>query len=151
MKTSILDTLCGPLCNAVTGGENGSQLLAIISKKNGFLISLDDNNNWYRYHSIFKEFLDKLLVESNIDKKELNFRAAVWSEYNGCPDKAIDYYLNAECYEETMKLISRQISELKDRGLSKVFNWVERLPEKLREDSFAISAAYTFYYGNGSI
>lgn len=147
MKTSILDTLCGPLCNAVTGGENGSQLLSIISKKNGFLISLDDDNNWYRYHSIFKEFLDKLLVESNINKKELNFRAAVWSEYNGSPDKAIDYYLNAECYEEAMKLISRQISELKKTGdYLKLFNWVEKLPEKLREDSFAISAAYTFYY-----
>ena len=151
-KTSILDTLYGPLCNAVTGGENGSRLLTVISERNGFLISMDDDSNWYWYHYLFKKFLDKLLAETNINKAELNFKAAVWCEHNRYPDKAVDYYLNAKCYEEAMILISRQVKELKKTGdYSKFFTWVEKLPEKFRKDNFAITAAYAFYYTEMSL
>lgn len=152
LKTSILDTLYGPLCDAVTGGENSNRILEAISERNGFLISLDDDNNRYRYHSLFKEFLNKMLAESSINKAELNFKAAVWYEHNGYPDKAIDYYLNAECYEEAMILITGQIKKLKKTGdYSRVFTRIEKLPEKFRKDSFAVIAAYTFYYTEMSL
>jgi LuxR family maltose regulon positive regulatory protein len=147
MKTSVLDPLCGTLCDAVTGGENGHRLLAVISEKNGFLVSLDNDSNWYRYHSLFKEFLDKLLTGSNINKAELNLKAAVWCEHNGYPDKAIDYYLNAKRHDKAMALITRQIRELKRTGdYARVFAWIEKLPKELKECSFDVKAAYVLYY-----
>lgn len=89
MKTSILDTFCGALCDAVTGTGGGSRLLKIINERNGFLISLDGDKEWYRYHHLFKELLDKMLVESDINRTELCFKAAVWYENSGYPNKAM--------------------------------------------------------------
>ncbi len=147
LKTSILDMLCGPLCDAVTVNGSGSRILEILKKRNGFLISLDNDNIWYRYHYIFKEFLDKLLTESNINRKELSYKAAEWYECNGYLNKAIEYYLQAEYYEKAMTLITTQIKELIQSGeYYTILKWMDRLPEKYRDNSFVIASLHTFYY-----
>lgn len=151
IKTSILDMLCVPLCDAVTGDDSGSRILEILKKRNGFLISLD-NNNWYRYHYLFKEFLDKLLAESNINKKELSYKAAEWYEHNGYLNKAIEYYLQAECPEKAMTLIAMQIKEIIQSGeYYTILKWIEKLPENYKDKNFVIASFYTFYYTEMSL
>ena len=57
LQTSILDRLCGPLCNAITGGSSGQAILVNLEHANLFVIPLDDEGKWYRYHHLFAEVL----------------------------------------------------------------------------------------------
>jgi LuxR family maltose regulon positive regulatory protein len=57
IQTSILDRLCGPLCDAVTGREGGQEMLEVLERDNLFLVPLDDSREWFRYHRLFADFL----------------------------------------------------------------------------------------------
>ena len=68
LQTSILDRLCGPLCNAVTGQEDGKAMLETLERGNLFVIPLDDQRQWYRYHHLFAEVLQAHLREEQPDR-----------------------------------------------------------------------------------
>ena len=57
LKTSILHSLTGSLCDCLTGGKDGGKMLESLSDSNAFIIKLDDEGSWYRYHHLFAEFL----------------------------------------------------------------------------------------------
>ena len=64
LQTAILDRFCAPLCNAVTQQEDGKEMLDILERSNLFLIPLDDNCQWYRYHHLFADVLQTHLIEA---------------------------------------------------------------------------------------
>ena len=64
LQTSILDRLSGPLCNAITDQEDGKAMLETLERGNLFVIPLDDQRQWWRYHHLFAEVLQAHLREA---------------------------------------------------------------------------------------
>jgi LuxR family maltose regulon positive regulatory protein len=84
LQTAILDKLCAPLCNAVTMREDGKEILDTLERSNLFLIPLDDQRQWYRYHHLFAEVLLTHLMEAQPEQiSNLHQRASAWYEQNG--------------------------------------------------------------------
>lgn len=106
LKTSILDRLCGPLCDAVTGQQDGRQTLELLKAANLFILSLDDERRWYRYHHLFSDLLQQRLLNQQPDAiPELHRRASRWLEENGFAFEAIHYALQAGEFERSADLI----------------------------------------------
>src|SRR5947199_9108528 len=83
MQTCILDRLSGPLCDAVSGRDDSQVKLAQVEHANLFLVSLDDERHWYRYHHLFAEVLrSRLQQQQPTVVPELHRRASRWYEHN---------------------------------------------------------------------
>ncbi|MEZ4517135.1 MAG: hypothetical protein R3C44_09965 [Chloroflexota bacterium] len=88
LQTAILDRLSGPLCNAVTGQSDSKEMLESLERDNLFIIPLDDQRHWYRYHHLFAEVLQTRLVdEQPAQVSTLHIRASDWYEQNGVPGR----------------------------------------------------------------
>ncbi len=129
--TAILNRLTGPLCEAVTGQSDGQATLEWLERANMFLVGLDDNRSWYRYHHLFAQLLLYRLqqVQPQIIP-ELYRRAGEWSQSHNLTEEAIYYFLNGEYFEQAavnLELISRQLVE--QGRLSHLTNWVDKLPQ----------------------
>jgi LuxR family transcriptional regulator, maltose regulon positive regulatory protein len=107
--TSVLESLCGPLCDAVVETTNKSQsLLETLERANLFLIPLDKERGWYRYHRLFADLLRRRLKQSRPDLiAQLLLRASTWYEQNDLPAEAIQHSLSAKEYERAVELIER--------------------------------------------
>ncbi len=88
-QTAILDRLCAPLCQAITGRDDAQALLEHLEAANLFLAPLDNRREWYRYHMLFAEMLR--LTLSAGQQGELHRRAAGWCDANGHPDLAVHH------------------------------------------------------------
>src|SRR5918992_647430 len=67
LKTSILDALTGPLCDALTGRSDSQVMLERLERENLFVVALDDERRWYRYHHLFADFLRRRLRRESAD------------------------------------------------------------------------------------
>jgi LuxR family maltose regulon positive regulatory protein len=106
LATSILNQMCGPLCDAITPGSNGQAILEELEQSNLFVIPLDDHRGWYRYHHLFGEVLRSHLHARGDDRPaELHVRAAEWFESNGLIVEAIHHALAAKDWERSIRLI----------------------------------------------
>ncbi len=91
-RTSILDRMCGPLCDAVLADEGSAQELEKIERANLFLVPLDNRREWYRYHHLFRELLQRELAETEPDLvRVLHGRAADWFEAAGDQESALEH------------------------------------------------------------
>lgn len=88
-QTAILDRLCAPLCQAITGRDDAQALLEHLETANLFLAPLDNRREWYRYHVLFAEMLRLTLPAGQ--QGELHRRAAGWCDANGHPDLAVHH------------------------------------------------------------
>jgi transcriptional regulator with XRE-family HTH domain len=89
IRTSILEQLSGPLCEAVAGDTDGQALLEFLERANMFVVPLDEQRTWYRYHHLFAEALrHRLLRESPESVAELHRRASSWYRANELPQEA---------------------------------------------------------------
>ena len=96
LRTSILERFCGKLCQAVTGDPSSQQMLDEIRKSNLFLIPLDTDGRWFRYHHLFAEVLYALLERDHPDEIDaLHLKAAAWFESEGHPGEAVDHALRS--------------------------------------------------------
>ncbi|MCU0509066.1 MAG: LuxR C-terminal-related transcriptional regulator [Anaerolineae bacterium] len=95
LRTAILDRLCGPLCDAVTAASDGQASLERLERANLFIIPLDSERCWYRYHHLFADLLRRRLAASASDARELHRRASAWFADAGLPDEAFRHALAA--------------------------------------------------------
>ena len=108
LQTSILDRLSGPLCNAVTERDDARAMLAALERGNLFIVPLDDQRQWYRYHHLFADVLQARLIEEQSDRVfDLHRRASVWYEQNDLPAEAIQHALLATDFDRAANLIER--------------------------------------------
>ena len=113
LQTSILDRLCGSLCNAITEQEDGKAMLETLERGNLFVIPLDDaaseaGLHWYRYHHLFAEVLRMYLDKACSDQApNLHRRASAWFEQNELLPEAIRHALDACDYERAADLIEQ--------------------------------------------
>ena len=133
LRTSILDRLCGPLCEAVVldPAVSGPATLEYLERANLFIVPLDNERQWYRYHHLFGDLLRKRLGQSltSGDIAEFHIRASQWYEDNGLELEAFQHAAAANDVERAARLIEGKGMPLQFRGaLAPVLNWLESLP-----------------------
>ncbi|MFN2196425.1 MAG: helix-turn-helix transcriptional regulator, partial [Anaerolineales bacterium] len=137
LQTAILERLNGSLCDAVTGQENGQETLEMLDRANLFIIPLDDERHWYRYHHLFRDLLRQRLRQTKLDQEILlHHKASVWYQKNGFPDQAIAHAFQAEEFDRAVHLIEEQADACWRRGEhAKLRHWLNTLPtESLRSN-----------------
>ena len=131
LETAILDQLTGPLCEAVTGQTEGGERLQALERSHLFVVPLDDQRTWYRYHHLFAEVLRaRLRVEQPGRAAELHRRASAWYAQQGLPVEAVRHALAAEDYEQAANLIELAWPAVsRDRQDLVLQSWVKGLPD----------------------
>jgi LuxR family maltose regulon positive regulatory protein len=132
LRTSILERLSGPLCDAVLEAQGSAELLEELERSNLFLVPLDDHREWYRYHHLFAQLL-RLEVASREPAllPVLHRRAAAWHQQAGNLDEAIGHASAAGEFTEAAGLIARHWLTYWRRGQrATVARWLDGLPEE---------------------
>ncbi len=133
LQTSLLDHLTGPLCDAVTVQADSQSTLEQLERANLFIIPLDEERRWYRYHRLFADLLRKRLYQAHPDTvSTLHRRASDWYEQNGYLTEAIDHALSAPDFERAAGLVE-QVAEttLAHSETITFLGWVDKLPDSL--------------------
>ncbi|WP_428242396.1 LuxR C-terminal-related transcriptional regulator [Gynuella sp.] len=130
LQTSILERLSGDLCDAVTGQSNGRSVLRSLEQLNLFVIPLDDERHWYRYHHLFAEALQARLQVEYESSASQHLRASVWFEQQGDFEDAIYHALKALDYERVASLVECCWPTLRLTASEHVFScWMQQLPD----------------------
>lgn len=137
LQTSILSKLNAGLCNAVTGQADGAMILERLFSSNLFIIPLDDEGYWYRYHHLFADLLVNQLKRVHPERvKELHERASRWYESQAMPQDAIDHALGAEDFARTTNLLEEHTWILLNQGyVSRIEAWMQAIPAEWRTSS----------------
>jgi LuxR family maltose regulon positive regulatory protein len=133
LGTSILDRMCGPLCDAVLGSPSasGQETLEYLERANLFIVPLDDERRWYRYHLLFGDLLRQRLGKPK-EFAEFNLRASQWYEENGDMGAAFHHAIAAGDFVRAAGL-----AEMAWQGMEESFRtatwlgWVKKLPEEV--------------------
>ncbi|MFC1926424.1 LuxR C-terminal-related transcriptional regulator [Chloroflexota bacterium] len=133
METAILDRFTASLCDAVTGSDDSRGKLAQLEATNLFLVPLDDERQWYRYHHLFADLLRNQLLQSQQGcMNELHLRASQWLEQEGLINEAIHHALSAKDFERAASLVeSVAITMVTQSHCLTVLSWLEKLPSAL--------------------
>jgi LuxR family maltose regulon positive regulatory protein len=141
LKTSILDRLSGPLCDAVTGTAearwNGRAYLEWLAQENLFTWSVDPHQQWYRYHRLFGSLLRSRLEQrlSPEEIAELHARASVWYASNGRVDEAIEHALAAGDVTEAARLVEAHRYQAMNRERwPDLHRWQSLLPREVVDE-----------------
>jgi LuxR family maltose regulon positive regulatory protein len=147
LQTSILDKLNGAVCDAVTGRADGAQLLDRVLKVNLFLIPLDDEQRWYRYHHLFADLLRDLQRAQHIDQAELHRRASRWYAQADLPGEAIQHALAAADYALAVQLIEQHATDMLMQWYGKtVEDWLRALPPEWSRHSPRTNLAFAWMH-----
>ncbi len=151
LETSILDRLSEPLCNAMTDQTDGKAMIEALERGNLFVIPLDDQRQWYRYHHLFAEVLQAHLQEAQPNRvSELHRRASVWFEQHDLPADAIRHALAAEDFARAADLIERVWLSMDLSYQSATWlGWVKALPDDLIRARPVVSVGYVWALLNG--
>jgi len=131
--TSILERMCGPLCDFVTGHYDGQATLEALEQANLLLVPLDSERRWYRYHHLFADLLRARLQHSQPERVAvLQRRACDWHAQQGLTQEAIAYALAAREFEQAAMLIQEEASAVAAQGIvGRVSAWIGALPEEI--------------------
>jgi len=135
VKTSILDRMSAPLCDAVTGTTDSQNILLQLDQMNLFIVPLDNQRQWYRYHHLFADLLrQQLRTTSGSNSRELHQKACQWYRENGLIGDAIHHALAIGDYEIVADLSDTLVFESIERNeLFAIANWLENLPNEVMQ------------------
>jgi LuxR family transcriptional regulator, maltose regulon positive regulatory protein len=157
LRTSILDRLCGPLCDAVLGIDRGGMvearhletaspssigrtqsqaILERLEQANMFILPLDNEQKWYRYHHLFADILRARLQQSSPELiPVLHQRAAAWFESNGFLAEAVEHSLAGGDWDQVERLIERVGPLTIVRGqVHTALGWMEKVPDDIMRE-----------------
>jgi LuxR family maltose regulon positive regulatory protein len=134
LHTSILERMTGPLCDAVCAVETdatGQATMEMLHRANLFVVPLDTERRWYRYHHLFADLLRARLRQSQPDLVNiLNARASRWCEAHDLASEAIHYALAAQDFDRAASLIEQNAMSAYQRGeVTTMFKWIYALPD----------------------
>jgi LuxR family maltose regulon positive regulatory protein len=151
LQTSILERLCGRLCEAVTGDTGGQEMLENLEHANLFIIALDNEGVWYRYHPLFAEVLQARLQQSHGERiPELHRRARNWHAQQGMMDEAVRHALAGADFAEAARLIEAVAGNMLRRGSSaSLVRWLEAIPMEvtLEKPRLCLTRAWIYSLG----
>ena len=134
LRTSILDRLCGPLCDAVLldASAPGQETLEYLERANLFIVPLDSDRQWYRYHHLFADLLRQRRRQTAVSSggvDEDHLRASAWFEASGLEIEAFQHAAAGHDVERAERLIEGGGMPLHFRGaLAPILHWLESLP-----------------------
>ena len=147
LGTSLLERLCGPLCEAVMGiSESANQritnspfahspfahshaILEYLERANLFIVPLDNDRQWYRYHRLFADLLRQRLQQSTADVGDYHRRASHWYEANGYPAEAFQHAVAASDFERAAELAEQAWPSMEDTFQTTAWlGWIKQLP-----------------------
>jgi LuxR family transcriptional regulator, maltose regulon positive regulatory protein len=131
LETAILERMAAPLCDAVTRRDDSRVMLKHLERANLFVVSLDDEGRWYRYHPMFAELLHGRLWQTRPDRvSPLHRRASEWYEREGLLPEAVHHALAGEDVERAICLIEGNALAMLHQGeLATVLGWLDALPD----------------------
>jgi LuxR family transcriptional regulator, maltose regulon positive regulatory protein len=152
LKTAILERMTPALCDAVysvgtsTGQQNSRELLKHLERTNLFLIPLDQEGQWFRYHHLFAEFLrHHLRVQMPLEIPALHQAASCWLTEHGYIPEGIEHALAAEDWQRAGQVIEQARDALLRRGeIYTLLAWYRRLPEALLHEQPALGLGYAW-------
>lgn len=156
LHTSILGRLCAPLCEAVVGHTetaDGQAILESLDRANLFIVPLDDERRWYRYHHLFREVLQARLrlAESPEGIADLHRRACAWLEGEGLFSEAINHALDSQDWDTSARLVVEHGYTIGFRGqVQTVLGWIDELPPgfQQRHPDLLMMRAFMLMFGN---
>jgi LuxR family maltose regulon positive regulatory protein len=133
LKTSILERMTAPLCNAVTQSSDSRAILTQLDQTNLFLVPLDDERRWYRYHHLFADLLRQRLQQDRRDLTPvLHRRASEWYQAKELYPNAVNHSLAAGDEERAAELIGSGGWDMLVRGeMRELLGWLDSLPQDL--------------------
>ena len=133
LQTALLERLCGALCDALTGRNDGQLLLEQLQRANLFLLPLDEQRQWYRYHQLFAQVLRHRLALTYPDRVALlQQRASAWYEQAQEIDAAIHHAHLGGDHERVATLIETHALPLLEREeIMTVRSWLATLPREV--------------------
>jgi LuxR family maltose regulon positive regulatory protein len=147
LRSSILERLSGPLCDAVLEREGTAEPLAELVRTNLFLLPLDEHGEWYRFHHLFAQLLRVELERREPEAaRRLHRRAFEWHRDHGSIGEAITYALDAGAFPEAIDLVAANWRSTVSAGRhGTVLAWLERFPPELsrEEPRLLLMAAWT--------
>jgi LuxR family transcriptional regulator, maltose regulon positive regulatory protein len=150
LRSSILETLSGPLCEVVVNPDAqpgyGAVMLNRLEHAQLFISALDEKHEWFRYHPLFADFLRQVEVEVNpAEIPELHKRAALWLEGNGNLGEAFRHALAARSGEWAADLIERNALPMINMGeVTALARWIGRLPDDITRQRPLLILAYAW-------
>ena len=131
LRTAVLDQLTGPLCDAVTGRVGGTRTLEDLERGNLFLVPLDVQRSWYRYHHMFADVLRaRLLAEHPDEVPDLHRRASAWYSSHDLVADAVRHALAGEDFDRAAYLMEEALPQMRRaRQDGLLMSWVRSLPE----------------------
>lgn len=136
LQTSTLIKLSSELCDAVTHSNSGAGMLEYLERSNLFIVPLDRERKWFRYHHLFAEFLQNELKRNNEENYSMVCeRAATWYEEKGQITEAIQYCLSGGKFDKATNLIAERAPEVAQYlgDHYTILDWMRRLPEKYHD------------------
>jgi LuxR family maltose regulon positive regulatory protein len=133
LQTSLVERLCGTLGEALTGRADSQRILENLEQANLFLVPLDNQRQWYRYHALFAEFLRNELEKTAAGAvATLHRRASAWYAANALYDEAIRHALAGGDFVRAAEMVERNIPLKIGYGQFQVVaGWLKALPEEL--------------------
>ncbi|MGG4143475.1 LuxR C-terminal-related transcriptional regulator [Paenibacillus algorifonticola] len=143
LETSILQRLNASICEAVTGCANSQEQLEKIERLNLFIIPLDEQRGWYRYHHLLSDFLQQQLLREKPDKKlQAHIRAAQWLESQGLEQGAVEHFLQGQQYSDAVRLMEKNLIAFMQTKSVVLNRWLSVLPESTFADKPMVEMFY---------
>ena len=143
-RTSVLDKLCGSLCDAILGENGSAAVLEQMEARNLLVVPLDRRREWYRYHHLLRGLLQAELRRREPDLvQDLHFRAAAWFEANAMPETAIGHAQAAGDYDRVARLILELQQPVWAGGrVETVLRWMEWIRDITSAEHYGAIAAH---------
>ena len=145
LQTCILERLCESLCDTVCGKTDGHEMLEWLEKVNLFVVPLDDEQQWYRYHHLFSDMLRARLKHTHSPEQiqALHRRASEWYAAHDLVSEAINHTLAAQDNELAVQLVEQHAEEVFQRyELTTLLSWIQELPSELIKSRLKLSMVH---------
>ena len=131
LDSSVLDEMTGSLCDALTGRSDGQAMLETLERGNLFVVPLDDERRWYRYHHLFADALRARLAAGHADRvSELHAAASRWLAENGLLRDAVRHAIASGDHEHAADLVELSLADMRRRRQDRILrDWLVALPD----------------------
>jgi LuxR family maltose regulon positive regulatory protein len=144
LYTAVLDRMNATICQALTGREDAQQILESLESANLFLVPLDEERQWYRFHALFREaLLARLQATQPKEVSRLHRAAAAWYQQQGWLHEAISHALAAHDFSFVASLLEDSVERLYLQGeLKTLLAWIKQLPEEILQAHPRLATSY---------
>jgi LuxR family transcriptional regulator, maltose regulon positive regulatory protein len=144
IQTSVLEQMSASLCNKVLNRNDSGLILETLDKNNMFIVPLDDERHWYRYHHLFADLLkQRLQQKDSLLIADIHNKACDWFEQNKMHDLAIEHALATRNYEKGIQLLGGIVENMWENGLhAAILKYGDLIPDELLKNN----SSFCLYY-----